>query len=65
MPVSAQKLKALRVSKGLSQERFARAADVPYTTYIMWEQGKAQPNPDALRKLARYHGVTMESLFED
>lgn len=65
MPVSAAKLKALRKAKGLSQEELARQAGVKYTSYLVWEQGKGQPNPDNLRLLARFHGVPMESLFDD
>jgi transcriptional regulator with XRE-family HTH domain len=63
MKLMGQKLQELRRAKGLSQFRFAVLCDVPIATLQGWEQGRRQPRLDALVKVARALGVTVDALL--
>lgn len=60
-----QKIKALRNKLGLSQDEFARKADVPYTTLTKIETGVIKkPSVFAIIKIAKTLGVTVDELVK-
>ena len=59
-----QKLKKLRQKLGLSQDDFARKADVPYTTLTKIETGVIKkPSVFVVSKIAKSLGVSIEDLL--
>jgi len=60
-----QKLKNLRQKLGLSQDDFARKADVPYTTLTKIETGVIKkPSVFVVSKIAKSLGVSIEELLK-
>lgn len=53
--VDALKVKEIRQSTGLSQERFARTIDVAVGTLRNWEQGRREPEGPARALLRAIH----------
>lgn len=41
-------LKKLRKERGYTQETFSKKIEIPYKTYINWEQGINEPNFEQL-----------------
>jgi len=61
----ANNIKKLRESKGLSQEKLARLADVANNTLIKMESGENQnPTLDTLKKVAKALSVSIEELIK-
>ena len=59
-----QKLKKLRNKLGLSQDDFARKADVPYTTLTKIETGVIKkPSVFVVSKIAKVLNVSIEDLL--
>jgi len=60
-----QKIKKLRIKFGLSQDDFARKADVPYTTLTKVETGVIKkPSVFVVSKIAKALGVDIEELIK-
>jgi transcriptional regulator with XRE-family HTH domain len=59
----ADRLKAHRKERGISQSQAARELDVARTAYRLWELEAARPAPDRWRLLARWLGVSMTTLL--
>ncbi|MDD3035514.1 MAG: helix-turn-helix transcriptional regulator [Candidatus Saccharimonadaceae bacterium] len=60
-----QKIKKLRLKLGLSQDDFARKADVPYTTLTKVETGVIKkPSVFVVSKIAKALGVDIEELIK-
>jgi len=60
-----QKIKKLRQKLGLSQDDFARKADVPYTTLTKVETGVIKkPSVFVVSKIAKALGVDIEELIK-
>lgn len=60
-----QKIKKLRQKLGLSQDDFARKADVPYTTLTKIETGVIRkPSVFAVSKIAKALSVSIEDLLK-
>ena len=58
-------LRKLRESKGLSQEKLARLADVANNTIIKIEAGKNQnPTLDTLKKISKALNVNIDDLIK-
>lgn len=53
----------LRNIKGLSQEQVAEAVGISRQSYSKWEQGDTFPDIDKCDKLAKFYGVTIDSLI--
>lgn len=53
----------LRNLKGLSQEQVAEAVGISRQSYSKWEQGDTFPDIDKCDKLAKFYGVTIDSLM--
>ena len=60
-----QKIKKLRNKSGLSQDDFARKADVPYTTLTKIETGVIKkPSVFVMSKIAKALNVSIEDLLK-
>jgi len=60
-----KKIKSLRLKLGLSQDKFARKADVPYTTLTKIEIGVIKkPSVFVMDKLAKTLNVSIEELIK-
>ena len=60
-----QKIKKLRQKLGLSQDDFARKADVPYTTLTKVETGVIKkPSVFVVNKIAKALSVDIEELIK-
>lgn len=57
-----EKLKYLRNERGLYQRDVAHALDMAITTISGYERDDRRPNPETLKQLADYYGVTIDSL---
>ena len=60
--VLADNLIFLRNFKGLTQEQVAEVIGISRQSYSKWEQGETYPDIDKCDKLAKYYGVTIDSL---
>lgn len=58
----ADNLIFLRNIKGLSQEQVAEVVGISRQSYSKWEQGETYPDIDKCDKLAKFYGVTLDSL---
>ncbi len=56
-------LLSLRNFKGATQEQIAAVAGVSRQAYSKWERGEAMPDIEHCLKLARYYGITVDSLL--
>ena len=55
----------MRETKGLSQEKLARLADVANNTLIKMESGENQnPTLNSLKKVAKAFGVSVDDLIK-
>lgn len=60
-----KKIKTLRLKLELSQDEFARKADIPYTTLTKIETGVIKkPSVFVMAKLAKTLGVSIEDLIK-
>ena len=58
-------VRALSDALGMTQEEFARAVGVSFTTVSRWETGRGRPSPLALRRPTELSGqLTHESPVE-
>lgn len=59
----AEKLKELRLSKGISQAKLAQDIFVSRSAVAKWENGLGIPNDDSLEMLAEYFHISVEELL--
>jgi transcriptional regulator with XRE-family HTH domain len=59
----ADRLKAKREQRGISQSQAARELDVARTAYRLWEKEAARPAPERWRLVARWLGISVTSLL--
>jgi repressor LexA len=57
-------LKSLMKEKGVSVTQMSRDTGIPQSTISEWIGGKYRPKADKLVVLAKYFGVSLESLIE-
>ena len=58
-----ERLKELRLERGLSQEQLAKATGFSNSAISYWETGERVPNALAIITLAKYFGVTADYLL--
>jgi len=61
----AQKFKAQRLQIGLSQDRLSEDLGISKRTIVNYENGVTLPTSDKLPVIARYFGITIESLISE
>jgi transcriptional regulator with XRE-family HTH domain len=59
------RLRELREKNGLSQSELAERVGIPIDSIQNWEQGRTRPRIEALGKLARALGVTLDELLQE
>ena len=59
----AEKLVELRTSKGVTQEDVARSLSISNKTVSKWENGASTPDLPMVIELAKYYGVTTDTLL--
>lgn len=57
------RLKELRKTYGVSQEKLSKELSVSRSTVAMWESEKSQPDNNTLQKLADYFNVSVDYLL--
>ena len=60
MSCFAERLKELRVERGLSQAQLAKAVGLSNGAIGFWELGKRVPNLDAVIDLAKFFNVSLD-----
>jgi Predicted transcriptional regulators len=56
------RLKELRIEKGLSQAELSKLLDVRQNTYSYWERGKCEPDIKTLIKISELFRVSLDYL---
>jgi XRE family transcriptional regulator, regulator of sulfur utilization len=59
----ALNVKQLREARGVTQQKIAKAADIPRATWAHLESGEANPTLVVLHRVARALGVSIEELI--
>lgn len=59
-----QKIKLLRRRQKITQEKLARTLNINRTTLANWENGRAEPDTEQLRKIALYFNITLDELLD-
>ena len=57
------RMRELRLKKGISMMEAARRLSMPYTTYVNYEKGNREPNSETLIAIAEFYGVTIDFLL--
>lgn len=63
--VFGRHLKALRIEKGLSQQKLGEQLGFCNQTISFWENNSREPDLDTLLKIAHYFDVSIEELLEE
>jgi transcriptional regulator with XRE-family HTH domain len=63
MKIFSERLKELRVQKGLSQREMAKIFNISQVSYCKWEQGKTQTDFETLAKLCDFFDVSADYLL--
>ena len=61
----AERLREFRTKAGLSQERLSLALGISKRTVINYESGETLPSSEKLPAIAKYLGVSVESLISE
>lgn len=57
------KLRDLREEKGFNKKQMAKALNMPYTTYIGYENGERGLNSETLKRFSNYFGVSTDYII--
>lgn len=63
--IFGERLKQLRIEKGLSQQKLGEILGFCNQTISFWENGSREPDLDTLLSIAHYFEVTLEYLLEE
>jgi len=59
----SERIKELRISKGLSQMQLAQATGISQSAIAKWELGKTEPTASAIIALAKYFDETSDYIL--
>ena len=59
------KLKLLRLNKGLTQMELAKELHIVQSAISKWEKGKTIPDIETLKKLSNFYNVSIEELLQE
>lgn len=62
--ILGERLKELRVQRGIKQKVFAAALNMSSSAVSKWENGQNEPDMETLLKIAEYYGISMEELLK-
>lgn len=65
MQTLGERIKAARITSGMTQEQLAEALDTTKAAISRYEAGKREPNIELLRKIALATKTTVSELVED
>lgn len=57
------RLRELRLQKGLNMKEAAQSLGLPYTTYVNYEKGTREPNSETLIALADFYGTSIDYML--
>ena len=57
-----ERLKTLRLEKGLTQQQLADLLNMNSVTYLRYEKGQREPSIDTLIEIAAFYGVSVDYL---
>ena len=63
METFSERLKELRLDRGLTQQELAKETNLSKSAIAFWELNKRTPNATAIVALAKYFGVTSDYLL--
>ena len=63
MKIVAERIKGLRMERGIGQNLMAKELGVSNASISYWENAKQEPSAQAIYKMARYFGVTTDYLL--
>jgi len=63
MSIFAQRLRDLRLQKGLKQSEIAEKLNISFKTLSAYETGRAQPSMDMLERIAAFFNVSVDYLL--
>ncbi len=58
----AERMKMLRLEKGMRQEDAAKELDISMSAYCRYEYGKREPNASVLWRMADFYDVSIDYL---
>lgn len=61
----SEKIKELRIEKGISQKKLADAIGVSQKAIDFWERSVNEPKSSYIIALVRFFGITYNEFFED
>lgn len=59
-----QNIRAARTTQGITQQAAANAAGVTHVTWNRWENNRARPSIDSLKRVATALGTTLSVLLD-
>ena len=59
-----EKIKELRLNRGVSQKKLAESIGVAQSSINYWEKGQRTPSVTAAQKLADYFNITLDELYD-
>ncbi len=59
-----EKIKAMRIAKGISQEKLAQYLNVSFQAVSKWENGNTYPDISLLPEIARFFNITVDELLQ-
>ncbi|MBQ9756346.1 MAG: helix-turn-helix transcriptional regulator [Clostridia bacterium] len=63
MDIFCERIKELRIEKGLSQKALANALGTTNSTVCDWERGRSEPDLLTLKKIALFFSVSADYLI--
>ena len=61
--VIGEKIKGIRLNKGMTLEEFGKLFNAGKSNVRKWEVGSSLPNPERLKAIAKLGGITVEQLL--
>lgn len=61
--IDMNRMKQLRLERNLNMRETANLLNIPYTTYVNYEKGTREPNPEMLITLANFFKVSIDYLL--
>jgi len=61
----SERLKKVRMEKGVTQKVFAEALNVSSSAVSKWENGQNEPDIETLLEIANYYGISIKELIEE
>lgn len=60
--IIGQRIKNIRLSRGMTLEKFGALFDAAKGNVSKWEKGKSLPNPERIKTIAEFANISIEEL---